>query len=413
MEKAPTIIIDNGSGFCKAGFAEDDFPRSVFPPFVSCQSKCGGKTKIVGSEYKDQYVGDEAPVCKNVFCNKPKPYVPIQRGIITDWNSMDKVWHHIFYNELRVVSDHHPVLITESPNTPKAVSEKMTEVMFEKFSIPLFYKACPSLLSLYASGRIAGAILDIGNSQSHCVSVLEGNVLPQSIKCSEIAGKDLSHFLIAKLLRNYPLPFRSKFRIAEDIKAMHCIVSSKSSISLKPHSLLYTTTSSAGEAVNCNTHNDGNSMNYTLPDGEIIKLFPDTYTCPNVFFNPQLFQMPVDGVHAILRNSISSVDCDAQRVLVSNIVLSGGSTLFPGFADRLENELCNFFTSENSSSSSFNNNTINVFSPDDRKYSAWIGGSVLASQIQTNTNLWASKLEYNEFGPEIINKKFSNLVFTG
>ena len=184
-EEVTVVVIDNGSGECKAGFAGNDAPRSVFSSIV-------GRPKVpsvmVGLDNNDIYMGSHAESKKGVLkCTRP-----IQAGQITDWDDMEKLWHYTLQVELRVSPEHHPILLTEAPQTPREQRERMTQIMFEVFNVPCLYVQNTAVLSLYSGGRTTGVVLDSGYGISHSVPVYEGYAIPSGIQRINISGEHLT-----------------------------------------------------------------------------------------------------------------------------------------------------------------------------------------------------------------------------
>ena len=218
MQALQPIVIDNGSGMCKAGLSGDDAPKASFPSIV-------GRPKynniMVGMDSKEAYVGEEAIQKKGVLTLK----YPIEHGIVNNWDDMSKIWHHCFYNELRVTPSEHPVMLTEAPRNPKDNREKMTEIMFETFNVHSYYLAIQAVLSLYSSGRTTGLVLDAGDGVTHTVPIYEGYALPHAIERNDLAGRDLSNYMFT-LLNEIGLNFNSsaETEIAKRMKEELCYV---------------------------------------------------------------------------------------------------------------------------------------------------------------------------------------------
>jgi actin-related protein len=365
-----TIVIDVGTGNCKAGFAGEDEPRCTFPSMVGRP-----KTSNVmnGTDVVECYVGADAQAKRGIL----KIQYPVEHGIVQDWDDMEKIWSHAFFKELRCEPHEHAVMLTEAALNPKANRERMAQIMFEQFYVPALYVSTQAVLSLYASGRTTGVVCDSGDGVTHIVPIYEGYAMPHGVLRLDLAGRDLTEYM-QKLLQERGCSFTTtaEREIARDIKEKVCYVSEDFEDEMEKAA-------------------DTKEITYEMPDGNVIAIASERFRCPEALFKPHLVGKEAKGVHEMVYEAITKCDIDVRKELLYNIVLSGGTTMYPGFGKRMQRELAALAPGSM---------RIRVLYPDDRKHSVFIGGSML-SDLDTFYSMCVSRTEYRDNGPKIMHRK--------
>lgn len=373
MDEHRPVVIDNGSGMVKAGFAGDDLPMSVFPSIIG---RLKNSTPTSGTD--PIYVGNAAQSKRGILMLS----YPIAHGIIENMADMQLIWKHTFEDEIKVDPTMQPVLLTEAPQNPISNREKMFQIMFEEYEVPSAYVQIQAVLSLYSSGRTTGIVMDSGDGVTHAVPIYEGYSIGHAVRRINLAGRDLTEYLVQLLSEEgHYFSTSAEKEIVRDIKEKVCYVAS-----------CY-----EDELAKCD--DTSIAAKYELPDGNILPIYGSRFKCAEALFRPELLGREIKGIDRTLHESIKECSIDIRRDLWQNVVLSGGTTMFPGIARRLNTELTALCPISMK---------VKEVAPDERKYSVWIGGSILAS-LSTFQNQWISRDEYLEEGASIIRKRCNSL----
>jgi actin-related protein 3 len=427
--QTPAVVMDNGTGYSKLGFAGNDSPSFVFPTAIATRGPTGGggssgsgrpavanKPSFLtggagpgghlsgkrGTEDLDFYIGDEA-----LSAAGGSGYginYPIRHGQIDNWDLMERFWSNSIFKYLRVEPEDHHFLLTEPPLNPPENREATAEIMFESFNVAGLYIAVQAVLALAASWTsskvqdrsLTGTVIDSGAGVTHVIPVAEGYVIGSSIKSVPIAGRDITQF-VQSLLRERG-ESDSSLATAERIKEEYCYVcpdivkefaryDRESDDRFKQHTVTY-----------------ANGKTTTVDVGY------ERFLAPEIFFNPEIYSSDfLTPLPTIVDNVIQTSPIDVRRGLYKNIVLSGGSTLYKDFGRRLQRDIRHLVDARIKASEARSGGAksggleVQVITHKRQRHGPWFGGSLLG-QTPEFRSYCHTKAEYDEIGPSIVRR---------
>jgi len=364
------VVIDTGSAAIKAGLAGGQEPSLIFPTYVGRPKHARVMANAAEGEF---HVGSKATDLRGILHLKPTA----KHGIVQHWQDMEKIWSGL-YKEMDIVQDQHPVLLTEAALNPKPNRAKTAEVFFESFNVPGLYIQTASILSLYASGRTTGCVVDSGDGVSCVVPVYQGFTTQHAVQRWDQAGRDVSEYLQVLLRKlGYNFHTSAELEIVRDIKEKCCFVASDFS-------------SAEAEELG--------GMDYTLPDGQVVKLGQERFRAPELLFNPSIVGSECAPLPQALATAISRCDLHVRKELYSEIILSGGTTMLQGFGERMLADTRLLAPKDI---------PIKIWAPTKRMLSTWVGGAVLANLASFKQKMLVSRKEYAESGRSAI---FRNMI---
>jgi len=304
---------------------------------------------------------------------------------------MNFLFDYTFYERLKINPTEHKILLTEPPMNPRQNQAKMLETMFEKYHFEAAKVSIQAVLVLYAQGLLTGVVLDSGDGVTHIVPVWDGVVPPNLIKRLNVAGRHITRYLIKLLqLRGYAFNRSADFETVRQIKEKLCYVACD--LEVEKRLALETTVL---------------MQSYTLPDGRVIKLGRERFEAAEVLFNPHLIDVDSLGVHEMLFKMIQEADTDLRASFYKHIVLSGGSTMYPGLPSRMDKEMRDLYLKHvlKGDKKRLAKFKLRIEDPPRRKHMVFLGGSVLADIMKDRLEFWITEKEWKEHGANIMTKK--------
>lgn len=404
--RLPAVVIDNGTGYTKLGYAGNSEPQFILPSAIAIKESAGVGDAIQRRVYRgiddlDFYIGDEALSAVNYSCKWP-----IRHGIVEDWDLMERFWEQCIFKYLRAEPEDHYFLLTEPPlNTPEN-REYTAEIMFETFNVPGLYIAVQAVLALAASWQsrdagersLTGLVIDSGDGVTHCIPIAEGYVIGSCIKHIPIAGRDITTFIQSLLReREVGIPPEQSMETAKAIKEKYSYVCPDIAKEFAKYD------SEPGKFLK--QYQGQNSITKQL---FTVDVGYERFLGPEIFFHPEFanadFTTPISET---VDTVIQQCPIDVRRGLYNNVVLSGGSTMFKDFGRRLQRDLKRIVDyrlklSEDLSGGRLKPKPIDVqvISHRMQRYAVWFGGSMLGSTGEFY-QVAHSKADYLEKGPGI------------
>jgi actin-related protein 2 len=380
------VISDNGTGFVKCGYAGDNFPQFIFPSMIG-RPLMRYEEDFANVELKDIMCGDECAKHRALL----ETSYPVEDGKIKDWEGMGHLWDYTFNERMKIDPKDHRILLTEPPMNPKSNQKKMLENMFEKYGFAGAKVNIQAMLVLYAQGLLTGVVVDSGDGVTHVVPVWEGICPPLLVRRLDVAGRHITRHLIKLLqIRGYNFNRSADFETVRQIKEALCYVGYDLDVEKR---LALETTSLIRE--------------FKLPDGRTIKVGRERFEASEVLFNPSLIDVEAVGMSEMLFNMIQDAEIDLRADFYGHIVLSGGSTMYPGLPSRLEKDMRDMYLKRvlNGDEKALSKFKLRIEDPPRRKHMVFLGGSVLADIMKDRDEFWISKAEWEEHGERIIGKK--------
>ncbi|CAG7734518.1 unnamed protein product [Allacma fusca] len=425
-DEVGALVFDPGHFAFRAGYAGEDVPKTEIPSMVGSQEELqpsdahtngdDANGNGITSELKNTYKKYTIDTCNIHF---PKQGMELgtylKDGAVDDWDMFEKVVEYVYKHSLHAESEFHPLLMSEPPWNPRNKREKLTEIFFEKYQVPAFFLAKTAVLAAFANGRSTGVVVDSGATHTSAIPVHDGYVLSQGIVKSPLGGD-----FITSQCKNYldengieiipPYMIAGKEQVWENDKAKYTKKSNLPDVTKSWHNYMVKTVIQDFQASVCqvsDTPYDEETaasmpqVHYEFPHGYHQDFGTERFRFAEPLFDPSGLRgvgTTMLGVGGLVTTSVGMCDVDLRPALYGSVIVTGGNSVLQGFTERLNRDL------SSKTPPSMRLKIVAVTGSSERRFGAWIGGSILAS-LGSFQQLWISKQEYEESGKSQIERK--------
>lgn len=387
----PAVVLDNGTGFIKCGFAGSHFPAAVFQTVIGRPVLRSGQKKTTTKELKDVMRGDETNEIGHLLDMK----YPVSNGIVRDMDDMCLLWDYALHEKLRVNPNEHALMLSEVPLFSNRHRAKLYQIFFERYGFESIQSTAQGVLSLYSNGMDTGVAVECGEGVIHCTPIFEGYEVPKANRRVDIGGRNVTEFLVRLMQRRgYSFNKSSDFETVRTMKEMFCYAACDPALEKK---LALETTVL--------------EKTFTLPDGSTCKIGQERFEAAEALFQPHLIGVESEGLSHQVWNCIQAADMDLRARLYEHVVLSGGSTMFPGLSSRIERDMREMFVEKalRGDRSKVGRFKLRIEDPPRRKYMVFQGASAVASLKDDTPDSWLTKREWEESGEAALRARFGGV----
>jgi actin-related protein 2 len=392
-----TVVLDSGTGNIKVGHAGANFPTAVLPTVIGRPVLRAGATKVKDAngveagELKDLMLADETRAMRHLL----DITTPVKNGVVQKRDEMCLLWDYAFSSKLGIDPREHTLSLSEAPITSDKAREELFQIMFEKFGFQAIQATAQGVLALYAAGVTTGVAVDAGEGVTHCTPIYDGYAIKKANRQVSIGGKDVTENLVRLMQRRgYSFHSTADFELMRAVKEKFCYAAVN-----------------FGEEQKLSDSTTFLEKTMILPDNTPCTIGKERFEATEVLFQPGRMGVESDGLSTQVWNSIQASDMDVRGALFENVILAGGSTMFPGLPSRLQRDMEELFVSKSLAGdrSKLHRFKLKIHDAPRRKYMTFLGGACYAQLTAESPEMWLSREQFEEDGPSSVTRMFASM----